>query len=418
MQIDTIRLSLVDIRTVGRTGSADPSSEDRELMTRKFKISKTVEAIPGEVYSAFSRRLASYTGEVYPLHVGDTWMEPAVGCRMEDLKVSEHPGMHRYAPPQGIPDLLDAIAERAQTQTGVETSRENVLVAAGATGALGAVIGAIVEPGDEFLILAPYWPLIEGIVRSFHGTPIAVPFMHEELVGEEIGATLEPFTSERTVGVYFNTPNNPTGKLIDAPAISRIVEWAKGHGYWILSDEVYEDYVYEGNHTPARPLAVDQLFSIHSFSKAYGMAGNRCGYVIGPAGAMRQVRKVSTHTFYSTPTASQLAGLRAMRGGADEWVKTARAQYNDTGRRAAERLGVSPPQGSTFLFVDVADALDDSGLDGLLGDCADRGLLVAPGPSFGPYPHHVRICFTASPPEVALRGVNLFSEILETRRTQ
>ena len=386
-------------------------------MTQKLNISKSVAAMPGAVYSAFSRRLASHRGEVYPLHVGDTWMEPAAGCRMEDLKVSEHPGMHRYASPQGVPDLLNAIAEKAQTRTGIETSSDNVLVAAGATGALGAVIGAIVEPGDEFLILAPYWPLIEGIVRSFHGTPIAVPFMHEEFAPEEIAPYLEPYTSDRTVGIYFNTPNNPTGKLIDAAGISSIVDWARSHGYWLLSDEVYEDYVYEGDHTPARPLAPDHIFSIHSFSKAYGMAGNRCGYVIGPADAMQQVGKVSTHTFYSTPTASQLAGLRALQGGADEWVKAACSQYRETGRRTAERLGVAPPQGSTFLFVDVADALDDSGLDGLLGDCADRGLLVAPGPSFGPYPHHVRICFTASPPDVVQRGVDLFAEILETRRT-
>lgn len=387
-------------------------------MTRKLNISKSVAAIPGAVYSSFARRLQSHSGEVYPLHVGDTWMEPAEGCRMQDLSVSDHPGMHRYGPPQGIPDLLTAIAGRAQMQTGIETTSDNVLIAAGATGALGAVIGAVIDPGDEFLILAPYWPLIEGIVRSFHGTPIAVPFMHEDLVGDEIAATLEPYTSERTVGIYFNTPNNPTGRLIDTEAISHIVEWAKGHGYWILSDEVYEDYVYAGHHTPARPLAPDHVFSIHSFSKAYGMAGNRCGYVIGPTDAMQQVSKISTHTFYATPTASQLAGLRALQGGADEWVKTARRQYKETGSRAARSLGVAAPQGSTFLFVDVSESLDQSGLNGLLGECADRGLLVAPGPSFGPYPNHVRICFTASPPEVVQRGVELLAEILATRRSK
>jgi N-succinyldiaminopimelate aminotransferase len=386
-------------------------------MTRKLSFSKSVAAIPGAVYSAFARRLASHSGEVYPLHVGDTWMEPAAGCRMEDLNISENPGMHRYAPPQGIPELLEAIASKTQTRTGIATSPDNVLVAAGATGALGAVIGAVMEPGDEFLILAPYWPLIEGIVRSFHGVPIAVPFMHAELAPGDIAAALEPYTSDRTVGIYFNTPNNPSGKLIDSAGISSIVNWAVERGYWVISDEVYEDYVYEGVHTPARPLAPDQVFSLHSFSKAYGMAGNRCGYVIGPIDAIAQVRKVSTHTFYSTPTASQLAGLRALQGAADDWVRAARSQYSETGHRVAATLGVDPPHGSTFLFMDVEDALDETGLDGLLGDCADRGLLVAPGPSFGPYPHHVRICFTCAPPDVVLRGVELFAEILEHRRT-
>ncbi len=82
------------------------------------------------------------------------------------------------------------------------------------------------------------------------------------------------------------------------------------------------------------------------------------------------------------------------------------------GRRAAARRGVPPPQGSTFLFLDVRAHLDGRGLMGLLEDCADRGLFVAPGPSFGPYPTHVRVCYTAAPPDVVERGVNVLAERL------
>ena len=131
--------------------------------------------IPPSVYSGLAHRLERFAGETYPLHVGDTWMEPPLGCRMEDLTVAEFPGMHRYAPVHGLPALLDAIVARERAKTGLALERDNVLVAAGATGGLGAVAGALLEPGDEVLILAPYWPLIEGIVRSFHGTPAPVP---------------------------------------------------------------------------------------------------------------------------------------------------------------------------------------------------------------------------------------------------
>ena len=131
--------------------------------------------IPPSVYSGLAHRLDRFTGETYPLHVGDTWMEPPEGCRMEDLRVADFPGMHRYAPVHGLPALLDAIVDRERQKTGLALERDNVLVAAGATGGLGAVAGALLDPGDEVLILAPYWPLIEGIVRSFHGTPVAVP---------------------------------------------------------------------------------------------------------------------------------------------------------------------------------------------------------------------------------------------------
>jgi aspartate/methionine/tyrosine aminotransferase len=82
------------------------------------------------------------------------------------------------------------------------------------------------------------------------------------------------------------------------------------------------------------------------------------------------------------------------------------------GEKAAARLGEPAPQGSTFLFLDVASALDERGLPGLLDRCAERGVLVAPGPSFGPFPHHIRVCFTCAPPEVVLRGVEALAQVL------
>lgn len=381
-------------------------------MPRHPRYSPSVDVIAGAVYSKLAHRLAEFPGEVYPLHVGDTWMEPPIGARMEDLHVAEFPGMHRYAPPQGIPALLDAIAEQARERTGVPTGRENVLVATGATGALGAVAGAILSPGDEVLLLAPHWPLISGIMQSFHGKAVDVPFFGNADSPETAVEVVSRYLTERTVALYLNTPSNPTGQIIPRPWIEALVEWARRHDLWIISDEVYEDYVFDGEHAYTRPLAPERTFAAHSFSKAYGMAGNRCGWVLGPSEAMAELRKVSLHSFYSTPTAAQIAALRVLDGRGRPWVAQARRQYAVTGRKVAERLGVEPPQGSTFLFLDVADRLDGRGLDGFLEDCVERGLFVAPGPSFGPYPTHVRLCFTASPPDVVERGVEVLASLL------
>jgi len=375
-------------------------------------VAANIAAMSDSVYSALADRLATFEGELYPFHVGDTWMEPAEGCRMEDLSVEEFPGMHRYAPVQGLPRLLEGIAQRVAARTGVPTNPDNVLVAAGATGALGAVAGAILEPGDEVLILAPFWPLIAGIVKSFHGIAIEVPFIGEADSAESAVEIVERFRTGRTVAVYWNTPNNPSGRVIPARWIEALVEWASRHDLWIIADEVYEDYVYQGEQAYARPLAPDRTFSTHSFSKSYGMAGNRCGYMIGAPAVMPQLKKVSTHTFYSTPTASQIAAIRTLEGHADAWLVNARRQYVEIGRSAAETLGVAAPEGSTFLFLDVSEQLDERGLDGFLGECADRGLFLAPGPSFGPYPHHVRLCFTAAPPDVTRRGVEVLAGLL------
>ncbi len=376
------------------------------------KSASSVAAIQGAVYSALADRIASWRGELFPLHVGDTWLEPALGCRMQDLTVEEHPGMHRYAPPQGLPRLIDAIVERARRRSGVATERDNVLVTAGATGALGAAMGAILEPGDEVLVLAPHWPLITGIVRCYHGRPVVVPFLGEVDSAETAVAQVRAHHTARTAALYLSTPNNPTGVVLPRPWIEALVAWAAAAGLWIVTDEVYEDYVYRGEHTYARALDPQRTLSAHSFSKAFGMAGNRCGYVVGPASILRELCKVSTHAFYATPTASQIAACRALEGAGDAWIAEIRGQYAALGDHAAQVLGLPPPAGSTFLFLDVSAATGGGGLGGFLEDCASRGLFLAPGPSFGPYPGHVRICFTAAAPATVRRGVAILGEML------
>jgi len=384
-------------------------------MPRHPQICSAIRTMEGSVYSALAHRIDGFPGEVYPLHVGDTWLEPADGCRMQDLTVAEHPGMHRYASPRGLPALLASIAERVQARTGVPTEPSNVLIAAGATGGLGAVMGAILEPGDEVLVLAPYWPLITGIVRCFKGRPVVVPFLGAVDSPASAVAAVRAHLGPRTAALYLGTPNNPTGKVIPGAWLEALVSWARDAGLWIVADDVYEDYVYVGRHTHVRALAPERTFSAHSVSKAFGMAGNRCGWIVGPAETIAELCKVSTHAFYSTPTASQLAALCALDGRGDAWVERVRPQYRAAGIEAAQRLGVDAPEGSTFLFLDVGPYLDDRGLGGFLEDCAARGLFLAPGPSFGPYPTHVRICFTAAPPDVTRRGIDVLAALLADR---
>jgi N-succinyldiaminopimelate aminotransferase len=129
---------------------------------------------------------------------------------------------------------------------------------------------------------------------------------------------------------------------------------------------------------------------------------------------MAELRKVGTHTFYAAPTASQLACCNLLENPARSraWLEAARAGYVEMGNYAAQRLGVDPPGGSTFLFVDVAPYLGEHGLQGFLLDSSEHGVFVAPGPSFGPYPTHVRVCFTAAPPDVTRRGIDVLAKLL------
>jgi len=382
-------------------------------MPRYPDASPSITSMKGSPYSALAGRIARFEGRTFPLHVGDTWMEPPEGCRMEDLRTQDLPGLHRYVAPHGHPALLEALAERVSSRTGVPTAPANLIIAAGGTGGLGAVAGAFVAPGDEVLIAAPYWPLIAGIVKSFHGAPVAVPLIGAGLSSADaVVAAFESRRTERTVAVYLNTPNNPTGAVLPRAWVEAIVRWAQSHDLWIWSDEVYEDFVYQGEHVWARTLAPERTFSAYSFSKAFGMAGNRVGYIVGPEGPTAEILKVATHTFYAAPTSGQVAALRALGPAGAAWQQMAWEKYKKLGDDAADRLALPRPQGSTFLFFDVVDHLDDRGLTGLLEDLVAKGLLVAPGNSFGPYPTHIRLCFTCAPPEIVEEGVEILARRL------
>jgi len=378
-------------------------------------ISESAQGVRGSVYSGLKKQPASGSPPV-PLHIGDTWMEPAEGCRMQDLTVDDHPGMHRYSPVPGYPQLRDRIAEVHGKCTGVATARGQVLVTAGATAGLAAAVGALVEPGEEVLLVAPYWPLIAGSVRAFGAKPVDVPMMTDIATAGETVARLEEYRTADTVAVYWNTPHNPTGRLLDRDWLEAMTTWARAHDLWIFADDVYEDYVYDGEHVYTRSLSPDNTISVHSFSKAYGMAGNRCGYLAGPEDAISAIHRIVTNINYSACSASQLAALNALNGAGRPWVDAAREKYAELGREAADALDLPAPRGSTFLFPDVSGVLDNGhdnrGLDRLLGELAEAGVLVAPGPSFGPYPGHVRICYTAAPPDEIRRGVEILARRL------
>lgn len=368
-------------------------------------------SLAASVYSKLAHRLAGHSGEVYPLHVGDTWMQPPEGCRMEEVLEADHPGLNRYTEPRGLPGLVDACLERHRAKTGQSLSRRNAIVTGGATAGLANAVLALVSPGEEVLLLAPHWPLVAGIVRIAGATPLSVPvFGFAEEPGDVVGL-LEARRTARTVAVYLNSPNNPTGRLLAPAAVEAVAGWARDHDLWVLADEVYEEYAYRGEHVPIGTFVPERTIVHRSFSKAYGMAGFRCGATVGPEGAVDEMLKVHTHTVYSAQTASQVAALRALGPAGDAWIARAREAYRAAGDAAADALGVPRPDGSTFLFLDVSRHLDETGLGGFLEKCVDRGLLAAQGTSFGPFPAHVRVCFTSAAPDVVARGIAVLAEL-------
>jgi N-succinyldiaminopimelate aminotransferase len=368
--------------------------------------------MPGAVYSPLGERLRSHVGPIHPLHVGDTWREPFASGRMEELAQAAHPGMNRYSATRGLPELVDAIVEKVAGRNELPCERNGVVVTGGATAGLSCVVGALTEPGDEVLILAPFWPLIRGIVQGWRARPVEVPFHDRVASAAEAVAAVAARATERTVALYVSTPSNPAGRVVPGDWLEALAGFARRADLWLLSDEVYEDLVYRGEHVSIGRFAPERTVTAFSFSKSYGMAGYRVGYVVGPPAVLDEVHKLHVHSTYSAPTPSQLAALRALRDG-DVWLAETRQLYQRAGDDAATALGVAPPEGSTFLFLDVADRLDERGMLGFLEDVFEDGVVLAPGASAGSdYTGWVRLCFTAAPPEQVANAVRLLAKRL------
>jgi N-succinyldiaminopimelate aminotransferase len=343
----------------------------------------------------------------YPLHVGDTYLEPLALARAEAQKSDARARLHNYSPVQGEPELVQAIVNKVKRRSGVQLEPDCVQVMSGATAGLGVVCTALLEPGDEVILPAPFWPLIRGIIRARGAVAVEVPlFTKLADPGFDPVAAIERAITPRTVAIYVNTPHNPSGATLDETALAGIAQLAEKHDLWILSDEVYED-VWFGATPPASVFArkdfAARTVATHSVSKAYGLAGARVGYSHGPREVMEVIRGVQTFYSYCAPRPMQFGAACALEQG-EAWLAQMRHAYGAAGRAAATALRVAAPAGGTFLFFDLAPYMRaGETLMQVLERCMDAGVMLTPGTACGKdFPTWARLCFTVVP-EAELR---------------
>jgi N-succinyldiaminopimelate aminotransferase len=390
-------------------------------MPRHPDLSPTTRTLSAGVYSALLDRARARGGRIFPLQVGDTWRDPPACARAEAQRAADHPRLHGYAPVLGEPALLDAIEARLRSRHGEVVERDGLQVMLGATGGLAVVVDTLVDPGDEVIVLAPFWPLIRGMIASRGATAVEVPFFDRlGTPGFDPEAAIARAVTPRTVALYVNSPNNPTGRILPPDVVDILASLALRHDLWVVSDEVYEDLAYVDPGPPVwtHPALRGRTIANHSFSKSHALAGARVGYTHGPVEPMRAVRGVQTFKTYCAPKPFQLAAARALAEG-DAWLAETRALYAETGRRAAEALGLPAPQAGSFLFFDAAPRFrPGEGLAGFLERCLDEaGVLLTPGSAAGgDYGTFVRLCFTAVPPDDLDEAIARLRSVLQAAR--
>jgi aspartate/methionine/tyrosine aminotransferase len=379
------------------------------------RLSRGAEAIRASVFADLQPRIDAHAragGDLVALHIGDTHLAPPSPARFAGAEREQgEPALYRYGAITGLDALKRALAEhlaaRDRGPAGIDPGR-HVLVAAGATHAIYCGLRAALDPGDEVLVVAPYWPLAVGVVRAAGAVPVEVP-LTDRLYAEpslDPAAVLAQAMTPRTRAVYIISPNNPDGYVFGPEQLEAIARLAVARDLWVLSDEVYADYVYEGRHASiARlPGMAERTLSAFSLSKSHALAGARVGFLVAPERVVSLARRVATHTVFNVPVIAQRVALAALEGG-DDWMGGARSAYRkvrDATLAALAGSGVRAPapHGGSYVFIDFAPVLGDRPLKELLERAIDAGVLLAPGDGCGEaYGRWARLCFTSVPPE-------------------
>jgi aspartate aminotransferase len=328
-------------------------------------------------------------------------------------------GFTKYTAGRGIAELRDAIAEKLRRENLIDISGTEVIVTCGAKHALFNALSAIVEPDDEIIIITPFWMTYADQVRLLGGVPVFAEARPENGF-IPLAADVERHLTPRTRAIMMCTPNNPSGAVWTESTIREIAEVALAHNLWLISDEVYEKLIYEGEHfSPAalRPDFAERTITIGSFSKTYSMTGWRVGYMAGPKRAIDAMACVQDQISHPTSFAMK-AALTALRLGAND-LEAMKAEFVKRRNLMFERVAAIPgvvatlPPGAFYVFADFSSFCgsrfpDDMVLAEYL--LAEAGVAVIPGAVFA-CPGYLRLSYTASQAEIA-KGMGRVAEAL------
>jgi aminotransferase len=304
------------------------------------------------------------------------------------IKKALRRGRNQLMPPAGMPELRQAIAEKAALDHGLRVSSDRVLVTAGGQEGLFLIISALVDPGDEILVPDPRYTSYDQAIEYAGGVAVPVPTYPDDAFDvrpEEVEKRLSP----KTKALLLVTPSNPTGGIVTRKNAEALAKLAVKHNFVVISDEIYGKFVYppfEHVSIGSMPGMSDRTITLSGFSKAYAMTGFRVGYVIAPEDAVHAMTLIKSATTGPVATVSQEAALAAATG-SDACISDFRAIY--LGRRTLLAEGLSAmgfrygePRGGFFFWTDSSStglrALELSYLF-----LKEAGVLIFPGTAFG-----------------------------------
>ena len=317
-----------------------------------------------------------------------------------------------YLQTTGVPRLLELLAEKVRTKNGIPVgSPDELMATTGGIHGLYIIFQALLEPGDEVIIPDPEWPPAAGNVKAAHGVPVLCP-LHEHLGWRFDLDELASKITSKTRAIYINSPSNPTGGVLTRDDVTRITALCRDRGLWLVSDEAYEDVVFEGEHvSPASlPDAYERTITMFTFSKSYAMTGLRLGYVVARDSQLRdRMKKVLFYTASNISSVVQFGGIGAIEG-SQECIESFRTElrarrdlfYAGVHEAAGEIFTGTPPAGAFYAFLKInpgwkipAESTHTSVSWAMTEFLISKGRIgCVPGADFGPVGEgYVRFCF-------------------------
>ncbi|MET0977174.1 MAG: pyridoxal phosphate-dependent aminotransferase [Leifsonia sp.] len=310
------------------------------------------------------------------------------------------PRNYRYTPAAGLPELREAIAAKTLRDSGLEVSLSQVIVTNGGKQAVYQAFQTLLDPGDEVLVPTPYWTTYPEAIKLAGGVQVDV------FAGSDQGylvtvEQLEAARTPRTKVLLFVSPSNPTGAVYSPEQTTAIGEWAEANGLWVITDEIYQNLVYDGvkavSIVDAVPALADRTILVNGVAKTYAMTGWRLGWMVGPADAIKGAANLQSHLSSNVSNISQRAAIEALTGPQDA-VETMRQAFDRRRRTIVAELNRIPgivtptPEGAFYVYPDVTGLLgrEWAGVTPTTSlELADLILekaevAVVPGEAFGP----------------------------------
>ena len=319
-------------------------------------------------------------------------------------------GLTKYTPVAGMPALRKAVADKFKRENGLDYTPQQILCSIGGKHSCYLAIAAMVNEWDEVLIPAPYWVSYPPMVSLVGGTPVIMETSNEtglKITPEQLKAAI----NERTKMLVFNSPSNPSGAVYSKDEIAALAEVLVGTNVYILSDDIYEHLIYEGeaaNIAAIEPKLKDQTIIANGVAKAYSMTGWRVGYAAGPLDVIKQMSKIQSQQTSNVTSFAQMGTIAALEGPQDhiaEW----KAEFDKRRKHILDRLNAIPgvvcpkPNGAFYVFPDVSAYYGKTYKSKVIGDSVDlTGMLLeefkvatVPGSGFGS-PNHIRLSYACS----------------------